>query len=78
MKYFLIEISEGDSKIAGKGMYEFTTRTEAIASYHSKLGVAMKSELYTREQIMVINSVNGVEVSEVFERPVAVEEPEAN
>lgn len=74
MKYFLIEISEGDSKIAGKGMYEFATRDEAVANFHSKLGVAMKSELYTREQIMVVNSYNGVEVAEVYERPIAVEE----
>ena len=68
MKYYLIEIAEGDSKIAGKGIYEYSTRDEAIANFHSKLGVAMKSELYTREQIFVVNSANGVEASEVFIR----------
>ena len=78
MKYFLIEIAEGDAKIAGKGIYEYATRNEAIANFHSKMGTAMKSELYTREQLIVINSANGVEVAEVFERPQPQPEPESD
>lgn len=68
MKYYLIEISDGDTKIKGKGIYEYDDRNEAIANFHSKLGVAMKSEMYTSEQIFVINSANGIEASESFER----------
>lgn len=56
MKYFVIEIATGDSKIAGKGIYEFNTENEAVASFHSKLGTAMKSELYETELIMVVDS----------------------
>lgn len=33
MKYYIIEISEGDSKIAGKGMYEYDDRDKAEAMY---------------------------------------------
>lgn len=75
MKYYVVEIAEGDKKIAGKGIYEFESRTEAIATFHSKLGVAMKSDLYTSEQILVVNSANGIEAQEVFIREVSVEEP---
>lgn len=66
MKYYLIEIAEGDLKIAGKAIYEYKTRNEAIANFHAKLANAMKSDLYTSEQVMVINSANGVEMSEKY------------
>ena len=56
MKYYVIEIATGDTKIAGKGIYEFNTENEAVASFHSKLGTAMKSELYETELIMVVDS----------------------
>ena len=66
MKYYLIEIADGDSKIKGKGIYEYATRNEALANFHSKLGVAMKSELYKTEQILVVNSENGVEADDKY------------
>ena len=68
MKYYVIEISEGDAKIKGKGIHEYNSRNEAIASFHSKMGVAMKSELYTKEQLIVIDSENCEIISEVFDR----------
>ena len=74
MKYFLIEIAEGDAKIKGKGIYEYNSRNEAIASFHSKMGVAMKSELYTREQLLVIDEGNSVIKSEIFIRVVEEDE----
>jgi len=55
MKHYLIEISAGDEKIAGKGIYEYENSRMATAAYHTKLGTAMKSELYTSEMLMVIN-----------------------
>lgn len=76
MKYYVIEIAEGDSKIAGKGVYEYADRKSAIAAFHSKLGVAMKSDLYTREQVIVINSTNGIEASEVYVTAASEEETE--
>lgn len=68
MKYYVIEISEGDAKIKGKGIHEYNSRNEAIASFYSKMGVAMKSELYTKEQLMVVDSENCQIISEVFDR----------
>lgn len=68
MKFYLIEISEGDAKIAGKGIYEYTNYLDAIANFHSKLGVAMKSELYTSDLIMVVDSNGDVRASEKFTR----------
>lgn len=75
MKFYVIELSEGDKKISGKGIYEYNTLEEAIASYHGKMSTAMKSELYTREQITIINSQNVIynKYSEVFERPIKPE-----
>ena len=61
MKYYVIEISEGDTKIAGKGVYEYADRNKAIASFHKKMGTAMDSELYTYEFVMVVNSAGGIE-----------------
>lgn len=77
MKYYLIEISEGDAKIAGKSIYEYEDKDLAIANFHTKMGNAMKSDLFSREQAMVINSANGVEKQEVWTRKVPPEpEPE--
>lgn len=73
MKHYLIEIAEGDAKIQGKAIYEYSTKDEAIASFHSKMGVAMKSELYTREQLSVIDETNWQVASEVFVRETAEE-----
>lgn len=36
MKYYVIEIATGDSKIAGKAIYEYATKNEALASYLNK------------------------------------------
>lgn len=71
MKYYLIEISTGDSKIAGKAIYEYATQNEAVAMFHSKLGSAMKSTLYTSELIMVIDENGAVIKSEKYIAPVA-------
>ena len=56
MKYYLIEIADGDNKIKCKGVYEYNTKNEAMANFHKKLGTAMGSELYTSELIMVVSS----------------------
>lgn len=66
MKYYVIEIATGDSKIEGKGIYEYPTLNEALAAYHSKMGIAMKSDLYKSDLIMVVNSAGGVHVSDSY------------
>lgn len=69
MKYYVIEIAEGDSKIAGKGMYEYDTESLAVANFHSKLGTAMKSELYTSDLVLVMDSNGFVSKCEKWVRP---------
>lgn len=71
MKFYLIEISEGEEKIEGKAIYEYATLNEAVANFHSKLGAAMKSNLYTSELVMVINSDGGIHKSEKYVAEVA-------
>lgn len=55
MKYYVIEIATGDEKIQGKGIYEYDSEKGAVATFHSKLGTAMKSELYTSDLLIVID-----------------------
>lgn len=76
MKYYVIEIAEGDARIAGKGIYEYATLDEAVASFHGKMSTAMKSELYTREMLTILNSAGGQyeKYTDVFERVVNTEE----
>ena len=60
MKYYLVEIANGDSKIAGKSVYEYATLKEAKANFHSKLGIAMKSDLYESALFLVFNSLGTI------------------
>ena len=53
--YYVIQISKGDAKIAGKSIYEYDTEKAAVAAFHKKLGTAMDSELYTSSIVMVID-----------------------
>lgn len=55
MNYYVIEIADGDDKIKGKGIYSYDNERDALASFHKKLGVAMSSDLYTSDLVMVIN-----------------------
>lgn len=58
--FYIIEISTGDAKIAGRAIYEYATIDEAVATFHSKLGTAMKSDLYATELIMVMDDEGAV------------------
>lgn len=53
--FYLIEIATGDSKIAGKAVYSYETENEAVANFHSKMGQAMKSDLFNTELCVVID-----------------------
>lgn len=66
MKFYLVEISTGNASIAGKAIYEYDSLNDAVANFHSKLGSAMKSELFESELVMVINSEGGVHMSEKY------------
>lgn len=76
MLYYLIEISTGDKKVAGKAVYEYQTLNEAIAAFHTNIGKAMKSELYDSDLLIVANSLGGIYKNESYIKPVPEEEPE--
>lgn len=58
--FYVIEISTGDAKIAGKAVYQYATIDEATATFHSKLGAAMKSDLFESELLMVMDAEGAV------------------
>lgn len=76
MNYYLIEIAEGDSSITGKAIYGYETLEKAKANFHTKLGNAMKSDLYTSELVMAINANGGIHCSEKYVAPIPEPEQE--
>lgn len=64
--FYIIEVSTGDSKIAGKAIYERDTLEQAVALFHKKMGTAMDSELYTGELCVVMDSHGAVYRSEEY------------
>lgn len=70
MNYYLIEISTGDGRIAGKAVYEYSEEHDAVAAYHSKMGTAMRSDLYDTELLMVVDSTGKVLKRELYIKPV--------
>lgn len=68
--FYVIEIATGDSAIAGKGIYEYATEKEAVATFHSKMGTAMKSDLYATELLLVIDDRGTVLKREKYSKPV--------
>lgn len=73
MKYYVVEIAEGDSKIAGKAVYEYTDIDAAEASYHQKIATAMGSELYTSHNCFVLDSEGNTDFAHTYKRKVAAE-----
>ena len=67
--FYVIEIATGDPKIAGKAVYQYATIDEATATFHSKLGTAMKSDLYETELVLVIGADGEVMRSEKYTKP---------
>lgn len=68
MKFYVIEIADGDAKIKGKSIYEYENKTDALAMFHKKLGTAMSSELYTTEQIICVDENNNIHAIDKFVR----------
>lgn len=73
MKFYVIEIAETKEKTT-KGVYDYATLDEAVASFHTKLGGAMKNPDYLSELLIVINSDGGVSKNEKWVRQIP--EPE--
>ena len=73
MKYYLIEITTKASKVE-KAIYEYASRDEAVANFHTKMGGAMKNTDYLAEMLEVIDERGGVVIYDYYARQ--VEEPE--
>lgn len=72
MKFYLIEITTyEDSTPLAKGIYEYNTKNEAVANFHTKLGGAMKNANYASEQLIVVGDNN-----EIIESALYVKEAE--
>lgn len=69
MTYYLVEISTGDAKVAGKAVYEYDNEKNAIANFHGKLSTAMKSDLYESELVMVVDENGRVIKQEKYAVP---------
>lgn len=71
--FYVIEIATGDSRIAGKAVYEYPSQIKAEASFHKKVGAAMDSDLYDTHTALVIDINGAVYASHFYTKP--VEEP---
>ncbi len=78
-KYLIIEYTKYiDGTADSKAIYTFDSENEALATFHSKMGGAMKNVNYAFELLHVINEY-GVDIkSEYFERTVNQTNTEEN
>lgn len=71
MKYYVIEItSYNNGNNDSKGIYEYDNKQDAIATFHSKMGGAMKNSTYATELLLVVSEEGSTVRMERFERPV--------
>lgn len=67
--YYLIEITTKADKTE-KGVYGYEDLNDAIANFHTKLGGAMKNDIYLAEMLMVIDERGAVQISDFYARSV--------
>lgn len=68
--FYVIEIATGDAQITGKAVYEYATEKDAVATFHTKMGNAMKSSLYATELLMVVDDKGTVLKREKYAKPI--------
>jgi hypothetical protein len=76
-KYYVVEVTKyADGTADSKSIYTYDDETEAVATFHQKMGGAMKNANYAFELVQVINDYGVVIESKYFERKVETEEAE--
>lgn len=65
--FYVIEITTIEG-VNQKGVYEFTSLNDAIASFHSRMGGQMKNPDCEAELVMVIDANGAVYRSEKFNK----------
>lgn len=68
--YYLIEITTKADKVE-KGIYAYNNRIDAVATFHQKIGGAMKNKDYLEETVMIIDAMGGVVMHEYYKKPEA-------
>lgn len=66
--YYLIEITTKADKVE-KGIYSYNNRTDAVATFHQKIGGAMKNKDCLEEMVMLITATGGMEMHEYYKKP---------
>lgn len=66
--YYLIEITTKADKVE-KGIYSYNNRIDAVATFHQKIGGAMKNKDYLEETVMLITATGSVEMHEYYKKP---------
>lgn len=76
-KYYVIEVTKyADGTADSKAIYAYDSETEAVATFHQRMGGAMKNTNYAFELVQVINDYGVVIESKYFERKTETEETE--
>lgn len=76
-KYLVIEYTKYvDGTADSKAIYTYDDEVEAVATFHQKMGGAMKNTNYAFELVQVINNYGVVIESKYFERKAKTEEAE--
>ena len=77
MKYYVIEVTKyADGTADSKSIYTYSDENEAVATFHQKMGGAMKNANYAFELVQVINDYGVAIESKYFERKAETEEAE--
>ncbi len=77
MKYYVIEIvTYNNGNNDSKGIYEYDSKQDAIATFHSKMGGAMKNSTYATELLFAISEEGSTVRMERFVRPAEEETTE--
>ena len=65
--FYLIELTTKADKVE-KAIYQFETRDDAVANFHTKMGGAMKNANYLAEMLMVIDERGGVVIYDYYQQ----------
>lgn len=73
-KYYVIEVTKyADGTADSKSIYIYDDEVSAVATFHQKMGGAMKNANYAFELVQVINDYGVVIESKYFERKAETE-----
>lgn len=70
MRYFVIDVETyNNGTPVSKAIYEYATPSEAVATFHQRMGSAMKNAAVDEVLICVIDGKGGQYAQEYWKRP---------